>query len=372
MRYVYSLLFVFAVVAGLAAIKFKQISMLIRFGQAAQKSGPPPEVVGSATAEAASWETTLAAVGTITAQKGVTVASEVPGVITAIRFDSGALVKAGQVLVELDTSVERAQLASAEAREKLATTSAGRSRLLAEKDAIAKAQLDGDEAQLSTTRADLAALRAQIERKTIRAPFAGRLGIRQVNIGQYVNPGTPVATLESLGAVYVDFAVPQQRLADVSAGTPVRISLTGGGAYEGVVAAVDPTVDAVTRNIKLRARVTNAPKDVLRPGMFVNVVAQLKDKATVVATPATALVHASYGDSVFVIENRPDGQGKVARQQFVKVVAWRGDYVGLSAGLKAGQEVVTAGAFKLRNGASVVVNNDVKAPASLSPAVENR
>ncbi|MCA1663832.1 MAG: efflux RND transporter periplasmic adaptor subunit [Myxococcales bacterium] len=383
MRYLVPIFVLLAIVGGLGGVKLKQMQTLLHAGETAQKMGPPPEVVGTAIAVEDSWQGTISAVGTVAAVRGVAVSNESPGVVTAIRFESGQVVRAGQLLVELDTSVERAQLASADARRQLAELGAGRSRALAARDATSRSQLDADEAQLKTSSADFGALKAQIDRKTVRAPFAGRLGIRTVNLGQYLQPGTPVTVLESLGSVYVDFTVPQQYLGEVKVGTPVRVALAGaatagGGSapLDGVIGAVDPTVDPTTRTIKLRASVPNH-KDRLRPGMFVAVEVVRDDKRKVVTAPATAIVHASYGDSVFVVEDAPAGDGgapksgKVARQQFVRVGAARGDFVAIVDGVKAGQELVTAGAFKLRNGSGVIVNNDIKPTPQLQPNVEN-
>ena len=374
MRYLIPLVVLVAIVAGLGSVKFRQIQTLLQAKEVGEKMGPPPETVGTAVAAEDSWEGTIAAVGTVAAVRGVAVSNESPGVVTAIHFESGQVVRAGQVLVELDTSVERAQLASAEARKQLADLSAGRSRALAEREAASKAQLDADEAQLKTSSADFGALKAQIDRKTVRAPFAGRLGIRNVNLGQYLQPGTAVTVLESLGSVYVDFSVPQQYLRDVKVGTPVRVTLTGAGTgtvLDGAIGAVDPAIDATTRSIKLRASVPN-PKDKLRPGMFVNVEVVRNQKSRVVTAPVTAIVHASYGDSVFVVEPGPtDKAAKVARQQFVRVGPTRGDFVAILDGVTAGQELVTAGAFKLRNGSPVVVNNAIKPTPALSPHVDN-
>ena len=384
MRYLLAIGLVAIIIGALVAIKFKQISGLIKAGEAGQKAGPPPESIGTAVARQDTWEGTLTAVGSIAAARGVTVSNESPGVVSAIHFESGAFVRAGQVLVELDTSVERAQLASAEARQELADVSAGRSRKLAASSAISNAQLDGDEAQLKTSKADLSALKAQIDRKTVRAPFSGRLGIRTVNLGQYLNPGTPISVLESLGSVYVDFSLPQQALADAPVRTPVRVTINtekGALPFDGVIAAVDPTVDATTRTIKLRASVPNKD-DKLRPGMYVNVAVVLAKRDPVVTAPATSVVHASYGDSVFVVEDKkteagapvlgPDGkQAKVARQQFVRVGLARGDFVALLDGVKAGQELVSAGAFKLRNGSGVVIHNDIAPVPSLTPTPDN-
>lgn len=357
-------------VGGLAAIKLKQISTL---SQAMSMGGEPAEAVGTSLARDDAWERTVSAVGTVAAVRGVTVSAEQAGVVRAIRFESGDRVRAGQILVELDTSVERAQLQSAEARRGLADLAARRTRKLAEGQAASRAQVDTDDAQLKTAAADLAALRAQIDRKTVRAPFAGRLGIRMVNLGQYLTPGTPVTMLESFGSVYVDFSVPQQLLGSVNVGLAVRVELAGTkGALSGTIAAVDPTVDATTRTIKLRASVVD-PEEKLRPGMFVQVTVLRGEKSRVVIAPATAIVHASYGDSVFIVENKPgDGKPtKVVRQQFVRLGSAQGDFVAITDGVKAGQELVTAGAFKLRNGSTIDVHNEVKTSPSLQPQLDH-
>ncbi|HVY37805.1 MAG TPA: efflux RND transporter periplasmic adaptor subunit [Polyangia bacterium] len=377
------------VVGALAGTKVAQISSLIRFGKAAQAAGPPPQAVGTAVAQGAKWESLLESVGSVEAGRGVTISNEVPGVVRAIRFESGAKVRPGQVLVELDARVERAQLSSLQARRELATSSATRTRRLEASGASTKAQLDADEAQLKTISADAQALAAQIEKKTIRAPFGGKLGIRSVNLGQYLNPGTPITVLESLDAVYIDFTIPQQQLSRVPVGTSVRISVPGSQpprTLTGKVAAVDPNVDPVTRAVKLRASVdeaapandkgTEKASDVLRPGMFVNVSVILPELASVVFVPATSIMRAPYGASVYVVEDAKEGAGgpprKVARQQFVRVGVSRGDFVAIDEGVTAGQEVVTLGAFKLRNGAPVIVNNEIKLSPSQTPVPENR
>jgi membrane fusion protein (multidrug efflux system) len=377
-----------AVIGLLAGTKFAQISSLMRFGKAAQAAGPPPEAVGTAVAKGAEWESVLESVGSVEAGRGVTISNEVPGVVRAIRFDSGAKVHQGQVLVELDSSVERAQLSSLQARRDLATTSAVRTRQLAAGGASTKAQLDADESQLKTVSADAQALTAQIEKKSIRAPFGGKLGIRSVNLGQYLNPGTPITVLESTDAVYIDFTVPQQQVARVPVGTAVRITLPGTEPLRtlpGKIAAVDPSVDPVTRAVKLRASVDadKTSANELRPGMFVNVSVVLPDRASVVFVPATSIMRAPYGNSVYVVEDKKDEAGhpvtgfggkpaKVARQQFVRLGVSRGDFVAIDEGVTAGQEVVALGAFKLRNGAPVFVNNEIQLSPSQTPNPQNR
>ncbi|MDP9150565.1 MAG: efflux RND transporter periplasmic adaptor subunit [Myxococcota bacterium] len=384
MRYVLPLLGLLALIAVLVGIKFGQISTLIHFGQTMQAAGPPPEAVSTSVSQAQTWEAVVTAVGSIAAARGVAVSNDAPGVVSRILFESGAQVKAGQIIVELDTSVERAQLASAKARRDLAQLTASRSQALVRTDSISRSQLDSDEAQLKTSSTDLTALQAQIDRKVVRAPFAGRLGIRAVNLGQYLAPGTTVTMLEAIDTVYADFELPQQRLGDVKVGMPVRVTVDGADALaqDGVIAAVDPAIDSATRTIKVRATVPNA-KERLRPGMFASVSVILPKRDDLVTIPATALVHAAYGDSVFVVEPRKDdagapvtgadGQpGKLARQQFVRVGESRGDFVAILDGVTPGQEVVSAGAFKLRNGSGVVVRNDVRVAPELNPHRENR
>ena len=386
MRYVVAGVGLLLIIAVLVGVKFTQISGLIKMGKEMEKAGPPPETVATAPAREQSWEGTLTAVGSVAAVKGVAISNDAPGVVARILFESGALVKQGQVLVTLDTRVESAQLASARARRDFALLSLNRSRVLLASNTISQSQIDSDESQLKTTTADVGALEAQIDRKMVRAPFAGRLGIRAVNLGQYLNPGTTLTVLEAIGSVYVDFSLPQQRLGNVTVGMPVRVALESPDVppVDGVVAAVDPTIDATTRTIKVRATVPDPDKgEKLRPGMFANVTVVLPQQASQVIVPATSIVHASFGDSVFVVEDPPSdpksngtaSEGpppKIARQQFVKLGEARGDFVAVLDGVKAGQELVSAGAFKLRNGSKVVVNNSVKQDPQLSPHPVNR
>jgi membrane fusion protein (multidrug efflux system) len=367
----------------LAAIKGAQIGKLIGMGKQFQAMGPPPEAVGSAPAQAGTWETTVSAVGSISSLRNVAVSAEVPGTVSKIRFESGQIAREGQVLVELDAEVERAQMASAGARRDLATRNVERSRKLAAGNVISKAQLDEIEAQSKTSTTDTAALRAQLERKIIRAPFRGRLGIRAVNVGQYLTPGTMVTTIDAMGGTFVDFTLPQEELAIVAVGLPVRVTMEGAKeALMGTISAIDPTVDMTTRNVKIRAAIPELP-GTPRPGTFVTVDVIKPTKTAVVAVPATAIVHASFGDSVFVVEDKkpgspgmtktPDGKTvQVARQQFVRTGAARGDFVAITKGVTAGQQVVSAGAFKLRNNAPIVVDNTVQAKPQLAPHPENR
>lgn len=376
------------VVGLLVGLKAAQIGTLMKAGKQAQKSGPPPEAVSTFVALKQDWEQTLDAVGSVVAGRGVSISNDGAGIVSRIDFESGASVQKGQVLVELDSRVERGQLASARARRRLAGTNARRTKSLVASGALAEAQGDSDQAQLDATAAEVESLAAQIDRKIVRAPFAGKLGIRLVNVGQYLPPGTPISMLESADAAYVDFALPQQELTHIAKGMPVRLTVETGDAgaapppVEGSVFAVEPAVDPTTRNIRARATFPDEA-EWLRPGMFVNVSVVQPETAAVVAVPGTAVVHASFGDSVFIVEDEKDGAGnvikgpdgkpsKAVRQQFVRLGPPRGDFVAVAEGVKPGDEVVAAGAFKLRNRARVVVNSAVPVHPELAPHPVNR
>ena len=372
----------FVIVGGLAGVKFWQISTLMAVGETMAKAGPPPEAVGTAVAQAQSWNVNLSAVGTVTGIESVAVANEVPGVVRKINFESGAVVEKGQVLVELDPDMERAQLASAKSRLELARLTAERSRKLVESGALARQVLDSDEAALATAEGEVGSLQAQVDHKMVRAPFAGRTGIRAVNVGQYLTPGTAVTTLDSVGGVFVDFTLPQERLGQVHVGTDVRVAVAGQEVFNGTIAAIDPTVDRATRNLRLRAKVTEH-LDALRPGMFVTVTVVLPAKTEVVVVPQTAIVHAPFGDSIFLVEDKPKGSPgmtttrdgkpvKIARQQFVRLGPARGDFISVTQGIKPGQTIVSFGAFKLRNGSPIVIDNRIQPQAQLEPHPENR
>jgi membrane fusion protein (multidrug efflux system) len=372
----------FVIVGGLAGLKFWQISTLIAVGRTMEEAGPPPEAVGSAIATTESWPVTLTAVGTVTGVEDVTVSTEQPGIVSRLGFESGDMVREGQPLVELETTVEEAQLASAKARRDLARVTAGRTRALVEKEAIAISEQDRDDSALAAAEGDLKAIEAQIEHKRVRAPFSGRAGIRSVNIGQYLAAGTVVTTIESVAGLWVDFSLPQEQLGRVTVGTPVKVTLRDQSPLDGRVTAVDSAVDPQTRNIKLRATLS-ARRAPLRSGMFVTVAVMLPVDSTVVVVPSTAVVHAPFGDSVFVLEPKPPGSPgttltprgqlvKIARQQFVKLGPARGDFVAIAKGLAAGSEVVAFGAFKLRNGSPVVVDNRDQPKQALSPQPEDR
>jgi membrane fusion protein (multidrug efflux system) len=383
LKILFVILGLLALVGTLGFIKFSQISSLMAMGKAYEKAGPPPESVGSGKAKMDNWQSQIFAVGTIAPVKGVALSNDSPGVVSKINFESGQIVKEGQVLVELDTSVERAQLASAVVHHDLALVNVNRSRALVKEQVTSQAQVDTDEAAAKSSATDAQTIQAQIARKIVRAPFSGRLGIRAVNVGQYLNPGTTLTVLQAIGAVYVDFSMPQQQLDTVVVGMPVKVSIEGSKdpALDGTIAAVDPTIDSNTRMIKVRATVPNADEK-LHPGMFANVAVVLPDQGAVVTIPQTAVVHASFGDSVFVVEpKKPDAPGARtspagktilnARQQFVRLGQTRGDFIAVLDGVKDGEELVTAGAFKLRNNSPIVVDNTVTTDPQLNPKPEN-
>jgi membrane fusion protein (multidrug efflux system) len=336
---------------------------------------PPPEAVTTIKAEQARWPVTLAAIGTAAAVQGVTVSADLPGIVSRITFESGRPVREGEVLVELDTKQEQAQLAAAEAQRELARLNFERLQDLVSEGAISKAEYDQAAAERKQTEARVGEIRATIDRKTIRAPFPGLLGIRQVNLGQYLSAGDAVVPLQAVDPIYVNFGVPQQDAGQVAIGRMVRVSTESlaGAHFSGRVTAIDSKVDQATRNIQVQATLAN-PGGRLRPGMFVQTELVLGASRSVVALPASAVNYAPYGDSVFVITDLKDQKGKSyrgVRQQFVKLGGSRGDQVGVMSGVAPGEEVVTSGVFKLRNGAAVQVNNKVRPSNNPAPKPED-
>jgi membrane fusion protein (multidrug efflux system) len=360
------------VIAGLGLVKFQQIRVAI-----AQNSNwqPPPEAVTTIVARQEEWPASLASIGTVEAVQGVTVSADLPGIVEKIDFDSGRHVKAGQVLVRLDTSQERAQLTAAQAQWNLAKLNLDRAAKLLEKQVISQAEYDRMAAEYQQTEAGAGEIKAAIERKTIRAPFSGILGIRQVNLGQYLAGGDPVVPLQSLDPIYVSFDLPQQDVGKLRVGSAVKVAtedntLVG---LEGRISAINSIVDPATRNVKVQATLANRDGR-LKPGMFVDVEVVLGSSSDVVALPISAVSYAPYGNSVFVVENMkaPSGQAyRGVRQQFVKLGDERGDQVAVVTGVKAGEEVVTSGVFKLRNGAAILINNKVQPGNDPAPKPED-
>jgi membrane fusion protein (multidrug efflux system) len=361
-----------ALVAGLGFVKFQQIQTAIAQGAAFQ---PPPEAVTTIVAQETAWPATLSAIGTMAAVQGVTVSADLSGTVERILFESGQPARQGQVLAVLDTRQERAQLSAIESRRDLARLTYDRMQGLVNEKVISRAEFDSATAEFQQTDAQVEEIRALIERKTIRAPFTGMLGIRQVNLGQYLAGGDPLVTLQSLDPIYVNFGVPQQSAGQMVVGRAVRLTtddLTG-EQWSGRITAIDSLVDQATRNIQVQATLAN-PGGRLRPGMFVQAEVPLGPSQTVVALPASAISYAPYGDSVFVVAEMKGEDGKAyrgVRQQFVKPGPARGDQVAVLSGINPGDEVVTSGVFKLRNGAAILVNNAVQPGNDPAPRPED-
>jgi membrane fusion protein, multidrug efflux system len=372
-RMILMLLVTAIVIAALGFVKVQQFQAAA--GEAAAFQ-PPPEAVTTIVAGQETWATTLSSIGTVAAVQGVTVSADLPGTVDRIGFESGNHVRKGDVLVQLDTRQERAQLAAVEAQRELAELNFDRMRGLLDQRVISRAEYDRAMAEQKQTDAQVGEIRAAIDRKTIRAPFSGVLGIRQVNLGQYLAAGDPVVLLQSLNPIYVNFGVPQQDAGQLRVGRDVGITAEelAGADFTGRVTAIDTAVDEATRNVQVQATLAN-PDGKLRPGMFVQAELTLGATRAVVPLPASAVSYAPFGDSVFIVTDLsgPNGQSyRGVRQQFVKLDGSRGDQVAVVSGVKAGDEVVTSGVFKLRQGAAVVVNNNVVPANSARPTPEDR
>lgn len=367
-RILFAILGLVIVIAVLAAVKAMQIRAMIEQGK---KAVLPPDTVTTAVARAESWETSLSAIGSLTAVQGVTVAAELPAKVVEIAFAPGAKVLRGDLLIRQDTSVEEAQLPGAEAQVALTQSVLARDVEMLKEKIISRADYDVAAAGHQQAMAQVEILRAIIAKKSVRAPFGGRLGVRQVNLGQILREGDPIVTLQSLDPIYVNFALPQQELSQLRAGLPVRVTgdALPGLAIDGRITTVNPLVDADTRNVQLQATVAN-PEEKLHPGMFVNAAVGLPVRKKVVAIPATSVLYAPYGDSVFVVDDK-EGKGKVVRQQFVRLGERRGDFVAATDGLKEGEAIVSTGVFKLRNGQPVVVDNKLAPEFRLAPKPKN-
>lgn len=370
-RMFFTLLAVFAFIAAIGGFKFFQIRSAMAQGANFQ---PPPEAVTTIVATAEPWNSTLSAIGTVTAVQGVTVAADLPGLVDEIAFESGRRVSRGDVLLRLDTKQERAQLAAAQAQRDLAKLELDRQRGMLASSIIPQSTFDQAAAQFKQAEARVGEIAASIERKTIRAPFSGTLGIRLVNLGQYLAGGAPIVSLQSLQPVYVDFSVPQQEIARVERGAKVQVTSDALTQPEvGTITAIDSVIDEATRNARVQATFAN-PSSHLRPGMFVQAQLARGSQTTLVTVPASSISYAPFGDSVFIVEQMkgPDGKPyRGARQQFVKLGGTRGDQVAILTGVKPGDEVVTSGVFKLRPGAAVQVNNSIVPANASAPKPED-
>ncbi len=332
----------------------------------------PPTAVTSAPVKEEAWAPKFSAVGAVSAVQGAVISTELGGVVGEIAFQNGGEAKKGDVLMKLDVSQEEALLRSAEAEAELARADLERARDLVSKKVISKAEIDAAESKFNRLNAVVDQMRSNIRKKTIIAPFDGQLGIRQVNVGQMINAGQQVIALTALDPVYVDFSLPEQHLSQLTKGLEVRVHVDAlpGREFIGKLTAVNSMVDSVTRNIAVQATLEN-PDHALHPGMFAKVDVMLPEKNKTLVIPGSAVSYAPYGDSVFVIEKQKDEKtGKeslMLRQQFVRIGEARGDFVAVTQGLKAGETVVGTGVFKLRNGMSVTVNNDLAPKPELNP-----
>ncbi len=358
-RIIITLIGIIILIGVLAGIKGLQIQRMIAHGD---NFVPPPEVVTTAMAKTDSWELFLTAVGSLEAVQGVVVTAELKGKVVHIAFEPGSMVKAGDLLVQQDTSVESAQLRAAEAEVALAKINFERTKKLVASKTVSQSDFDNADAEYKQAVAQADNVRAVIGKKTIRAPFSGRLGIRQVNLGQTLNEGDEIVSLQSLDPIYVNFLLPQQRLARIYSGLAIRLTTDAfpGQVISGKITAINPQVDVATRNIRIQGTVEN-PAELLRPGMYVNVSVVLPDRLEVLAIPATSVLYAPYGDSVFVVEEQKNDSNKssglVLNQKFVRLGKKRGDFVSVISGLRQGETVVSTGVFKLRNGQAVVIDN---------------
>jgi membrane fusion protein, multidrug efflux system len=371
-RMIVMLALVTLVVAALATVKVRQFRAMAAQFAAMQ---PPPDAVTTAVAEQEEWPTTFDAIGTVAAVQGVVVSADLPGIVERIAFESGKPVHEGDLLVQLDTKQEQAQLAAAEAQLELARVNFNRMQGLVEQDAVARAEFDTAAAAHKQGDARVREIRATIDRKTIRAPFSGVLGIRQVNLGQYLNGGDPVVPLQQLDPIYVNFGVPQQDAGQMRIGRKVRVQPTEqeSGRLAGHVTALDSVVDQTTRNVRVQATLANR-RGALQPGMFVRAQIALGPSRSVIVVPGSSISYAPYGDSVFIVADLKDDKGasyRGVRQQVVKLGGARGDQVAIVSGIEAGAEVVTSGVFKLRNGAAVSVDNSVQPANSRAPKPED-
>lgn len=369
-KFVITVLGFLAVIAALGFVKVRQISQM-------QSHAPQMPVlsVSSVDARAETWQPVLTGIGSLAPIEGASLSTEAEGTVLKINFENGQLVHAGDVLLELDTTVEAAQLKAAEAQLVLAKLESTRANELLAKNTISQAQVDQATAQLNQVQANVSALQALIAKKVVRAPFDGRVGIRSVNIGQFVSRGQPLVTLQKLDQLYVNFTMPERDIPKLRVGEAVRVVVDAmpDKPFEGKLNAINPEVNASTRNVAIQAVIDN-PQETLRPGMFARVQVELPEGEPLVVVPQTAVAYAPYGNSVFIIEQITGRDGKQflgVRQQFVKIGDKRGDFVAILDGVKPGEKVVSAGVFKLRNALPVQVNNKVQPPAELHPKPAN-
>jgi membrane fusion protein (multidrug efflux system) len=368
-----ALLVMLAITLVLGLVKFIQIRRAIAD---AARFAPPPEVVTVVKVSTTAWRDTFQTVGSFAAIKGATLGTQESGNVVRVSFESGDRVTEGQVLLELDRSVEEANLQGALARLELAKQNLTRAQTLKSQSAVSLANYEDAQAKVKQAEAEARSIRGVIERKTIVAPFSGRAGIRAVNVGQYVNAGTPLVPLYSVDPIHFNFSVPQQvapALRDTTENVSIAVDAFPNQTFQGAVTAVNRNINEITRAVEVQATIPNSREDLL-PGMFGEVQIELGAAKEIVAVPVSSIEYAPYGNSVYVIERSQGEKGDEitsVRQQIVGLGNKRGDFVAVTSGLNPGDEVVTLGAFKLRPGAQVVIRADQSVPATLQPDVKN-
>jgi membrane fusion protein, multidrug efflux system len=332
----------------------------------------PPQTISAATAATSEWQPKIEAIGSLRAVRGADLSLEVSGVVESISFNSGDDVQEGATLLKLRTADDVARLESLKAMAELNEITLDRAQRLLKTQAVSQAQLDSDAANLRNAKAQVVQQQAIIDKKILRAPFAGHLGIRAVDLGQYLGAGTPIVTLQALDPIYVDFFVPQQSVDQVRLGQQVAVKVDAykDQSFTGEISAVNPKVDIGNRNVQIRAMLKNPDRKLL-PGMYATVDIAIGSPATYVTLPQTAITYNPYGDTVYVVESKGnDGNGKpqmVARQTFVTIGPTRGDQVAILRGVEQGDMIVTAGQIKLHNGSVVMIDNSVTPTAEVAP-----
>src|SRR3984957_6694782 len=373
-RMVIMLVAVAVVFGGIFGFQVFKAAMIKKFISALSN---PPQTISAATAGTSEWQPNIEAIGSLRAVKGAELSLEAPGVVESISFNSGDDVAAGAILLKLRTADDVARLDSLKAMAELNEITLDRSQRLLKTQATSQAQLDSDAAKLKDTKAQVAQQQAVIDKKILRAPFAGHLGIRAVDLGQYLGAGTPIVTLQALDPIYVDFFVPQQSVDQVRLGQQVAVKVDAykDQTFAGEISAVNPKVDVSNRNVQIRATLKN-PDHKLLPGMYATIDVAVGPPATYVTLPQTAITYNPYGDTVYVVESKnDDAEGKpqlVARQTFVTIGPTRGDQVAILRGIKEGDTIVTAGQIKLHNGSVVMIDNSVTPTAEAAPVPIDR
>lgn len=359
----------FIIIGGIKVLQIRSLMSMTRPDMT--------ETVTAAFVQEQRWESVLTSVGSLTAVQGVVIAAEEAGKVVGIEFEAGSMAKQGDLLVQQDIKAETAQLRSAEASLALAEVEFKRAQRLLKERTYSRSEYDKADATLKQASAQVENIKSAIEKKTIRAPFTGSLGIRLVNLGQMLSSGDEIVSLQSLDPVYVNFSLPQVHHSKLKNGLLVRIETDAlpGKVMTGIITAINPQIDASTRNIMVQATIHNKAL-MLRPGMYVKVAVVLPEVHDVLVIPATAVLNAPYSDSVFIVEDAPDNatssSGKIVRQKFVRLGQRQGDLVAVDAGVAAGDQIVSTGAFKLRNGMPVTVDNTLAPQFKKEPTPENR